>query len=51
MSTEDEDIENSLRYMEYNMITMPTTLEEGDYIDIRLRLPNSQDLIVISKNL
>ena len=39
MSTEDEDIENSLRYMEYNMITMPTTLEEGDYIDIRLRLP------------
>lgn len=49
MSTEDEDIENSLRYMEYNMITMPTTLEEGDYIDIRLRLPNSQDLIVISK--
>lgn len=49
MSTEDEDIEDSLRYMEYNMITMPTTLEEGDYIDIRLRLPNSQDLIVISK--
>lgn len=49
MSTEDENIENSLRYMEYNMITMPTTLEEGDYIDIRLRLPNSQDLIVISK--
>lgn len=49
MSTDDEDIEDSLRYMEYNMITMPTTLEEGDYIDIRLRLPNSQDLIVISK--
>lgn len=49
MSTEDEDIADSLRYMEYNMITMPTTLEEGDYIDIRLRLPNSQDLIVISK--
>lgn len=49
MSTEDEDIEDTLRYMEYNMITMPTTLEEGDYIDIRLRLPNSQDLIVISK--
>lgn len=49
ISTEDEDIEDSLRYVEYNMITMPTTLEEGDYIDIRLRLPNSQDLIVISK--
>ena len=49
ISTEEEDIADSLRYMEYNMITMPTTLEEGDYVDIRLRLPNSQDLIVISK--
>ena len=40
---------DTLRYTEYNIITMPTTLDIGDYIDIRLRLPNSQDLIVISK--
>jgi len=31
------------------MITMPTTLDIGNYIDIRLRLPNAQDLIVITK--
>lgn len=45
----EEETPDSLRYMEYNMITMPTTLDFGDYIDIRLRLPNGQDLIVISK--
>ena len=48
-TSEDEELSDSLRYVEYNMITMPTTLVEGDYVDIRLRLPNSQDLIVVSK--
>ena len=40
---------DSLRYVEYNIITMPTLLESGDFVDIRLKLPNSQDLIVVSK--
>ena len=31
------------------MLTLPTTIAEGDYIDIRLTLPNGQDLIVVSK--
>ena len=46
---EDSEISSSLRYVEYNMITMPTTLDIGDYIDIRFRLPNGQDLIVVPK--
>jgi len=46
---EEDEISDSLRYVEYNMITIPTTLEEGEYVDIRLRLPNAQDLIVVSK--
>lgn len=45
----ENEISNSLRYVEYNMITMPTTLDVGSFIDIRLRLPNGQDLIVVSK--
>lgn len=45
----ENEISNSLRYVEYNMITMPTTLDIGSFIDIRLRLPNGQDLIVVSK--
>ena len=40
---------DTLRYVEYNIISMPTLLSVGDYVDIRLRLPNSQDLIVVSK--
>jgi len=31
------------------MISMPTTLEIGDYVDLRWRISNAQDLIVISK--
>jgi len=49
MLYEKEKMQDSLRYVEYNMITMPTTLDIGNYIDIRLRLPNAQDLIVITK--
>jgi len=49
MLFEEEETPDSLRYVEYNMITMPTTLDYGNYIDIRLRLPNGQDLIVVSK--
>ena len=45
----DEKIENDTRYMEYNMITLQTTAEVGDYIDIRLSLPNGQDYLVVSK--
>lgn len=40
---------DDVRYVEYNMLVLPTTIAEGDYIDIRLTLPNGQDLIVVSK--
>lgn len=45
----EEEIENSLRYVEYNMITIPTNVDISDYVDIRLRISNTQDFIVISK--
>ena len=37
------------RYVEYNMVSLPTNVGVGSYIDIRLMLPNGQDLIVISR--
>lgn len=46
---EGEDITNDLRYVEYNMLILPTTIVVGDYIDVRITLPNGQDLIVVSK--
>lgn len=48
MVTEGQPVANDVRKQEYNVITLPTQLETGDYVDIRLRLPDGQDLIVVS---
>ena len=40
---------DDLREEEYNMIALPTTLVSDDTVDIRLRLANGQDFVVISK--
>lgn len=42
-------ITDDLREQEYNMITLPSQLAVGDFIDIRLQLPTGGDYIVISK--
>ncbi|MCI9365493.1 MAG: hypothetical protein HFJ54_02510 [Clostridia bacterium] len=38
-----------VRMQEYNMIILPSKLEVGQTIDIRLRLPSGEDYIVLSK--
>jgi hypothetical protein len=45
----DEIITDDLRKQEYNMISLQTNIEDGDYIDVRLMLPSGQDFIVVSK--
>lgn len=40
---------SDLREQQYNMIVLPQNLDIDNYIDIRLRLPNGQDYIVVSK--
>ena len=40
---------NDLREQEYNMIALPKNLVKGEFIDIRLQLPNGGDYIVVSK--
>lgn len=40
---------NDLRKQEYNMIILPSQIQSGDYIDVRLRLSNGVDYIVVSK--
>ena len=40
---------DDVRKQEYNTIVLPIDLTTGDYVDIRLQLPNGQDFIVISK--
>lgn len=44
-----EETTSDIREQQYNMILLPETLEEQDYIDIRLMLPSGQDYIVIAK--
>lgn len=44
-----EEITNTQRIQEYNMIVLPSQLKNGEYVDIRLSLPNGQDYIVLSK--
>lgn len=45
----NEIITDDLREQEYNMIILPQYLDAGAYVDIRLRLANGQDYIVVSK--
>ncbi len=45
MNTDD------VRIQEYNSIVLPIDLVTGDYIDVRLELPNGQNFIVTSKKM
>lgn len=49
LNTTNDVLTADLREQEYNMITLPSNLTTGDFIDIRLQLPNGGDYIVISK--
>lgn len=49
LTTKDSVLTKDLRVQEYNMITLPTQLSAGSYIDVRLQLPDGGDYIVISK--
>lgn len=40
---------SSVRMEEYNMLVLPTKLQIGDYIDIRLQMPTGETYIVVSK--
>lgn len=47
--TEEDETTNDQRIQEYNMISLPSQLLEGSYIDIRLRLSSGEDYVVVSK--
>ena len=46
---EGNETKKDLRVQEYNMITLPSKLENGNYIDIRLMLASGQDYVVVPK--
>lgn len=48
-ATSADENTNDVRQQEYNMLALPTKLQVGDFVDIRLLLPTGQDFIVVSK--
>lgn len=48
MIKEEGNLESDVRKVEYNTISLGSQLEDGKYIDIRLRLPSGGDYIVVS---
>ena len=49
LTTSSETATDDLRKQEYNMLSLPTDLKDGDFVDIRIRFGNGQDYIVVSK--
>ena len=47
--TDTNSINSTYRLVEYSMIMLPTELQKGDTIDVRISYPNGQDFIVVSK--
>lgn len=45
----NEQTKDDMREQEFNMILLPTNLADNDIIDVRLRLPDGTDYIVLSK--
>lgn len=51
ISRSNEIETDDVREQEYNVVILPTELMTGDYVDVRLMLPNGEDFIVISKKM
>lgn len=49
MMYQGDELTSDVRYVEYNMLTLGTTVREGNFVDIRVTFPNGQDLIVVAK--
>lgn len=49
MLYQDEMQDDSLRLVEFNMITLPSTIYPGEYVDVRIMFPSGEDFIILSK--
>ncbi len=49
LNTQGEKVTKDQRLQEYNMLSLPTQLTVGDYVDVRFMLPSGQDYVVLSK--
>lgn len=49
VTIDSEKTTSDLRKQEYNIATLPTEIQTGDYVDIRIRMPSGLDYIIIPK--
>lgn len=49
VTANSEKTTDDLRLQEYNIATLPTEIQTGDYIDVRIRFASGADYIVVSK--
>ena len=49
VTIDSEKATSDLRKQEYNIATLPTEIQTGDYVDIRIRMPSGLDYIIIPK--
>lgn len=49
VTTSDNVVTDDQRMMEFNMIVLPSELENGDFIDVRFSLPDGTTYVVLSK--
>ena len=49
MLFEEGPVPRDLRLQEFNVIQLPTNLQKGQYVDVRINFPTGQDYIVLSK--
>lgn len=45
---EEEKVAMDERYQEFNMIVLPSDLEIGDFVDVRISMPEGEDYLVVS---
>lgn len=49
INKEGVETTSDVRLQEYNMVILPSQLQNGEFVDIRLRLPSGEDYIVLSR--
>lgn len=45
---ENEALTQDERYQEFNMLALPSDLEVGDFVDVRIVMPTGEDYLVVS---
>ncbi len=49
MLVEDQPLARDERVQEFNVIQLPTNLQQGQFVDVRINFPTGEDYIVLSK--